>query len=114
MDFKLARPNRFALAIGWRAVALAALAYGVIALLAQTQLYATAVVLAGIALLIGVGIARLIGRVDRSVEQDFERLAVVGSDIPVARLVSRANEPFERAASILNAARAERQQQLEY
>jgi two-component system, NtrC family, nitrogen regulation sensor histidine kinase NtrY len=116
MDSKLARPNRFALAIAWRAVALAAFAYSVISLLAQTQLYATAVVLAAIATLIGLDIARLVGRVDRSVEQDFERLAAVGSDVPVARLagVSRASEPFERAASILNAARAERQQQLEY
>jgi nitrogen fixation/metabolism regulation signal transduction histidine kinase len=116
MDFKLARPHRFALAIGWRAVALAVLAYGVIALLVQTQLYATAVVLAGVAMLIGVDIARLIGRVDRSMEQDFERLAVVGSDVPVGGLeeVSRATEPFERAASVLNAARAKRQQQIEY
>lgn len=116
MDFKLARPSRFALAIGWRAVAVAALAYGIISLLSQTQLYATAAVLAGIAMLIGVDIARVIGRMDRSTEQDFERLAVVGSDVPVARLddVSRPTEPFERTASILSAARAERQQQLEY
>jgi signal transduction histidine kinase len=121
MDFKLARPNRCALAIGWRAVALAALSYGVISLLTQTQLYATAVVLAGVAILIGVDVARVIGRVAHSMEQDLERLAVVGSDIPVAGLnvagldeVSRVTEPFERAASILGAARAERQQQLEY
>jgi nitrogen fixation/metabolism regulation signal transduction histidine kinase len=116
MDFKLARPNRLALAIGWRVVLLAALAYSVISLLSQTQLYATAVVLAGIALLIGVDVARVIGRMERSAEQDFERLAVVGSDIPVARLddVSRATEPFERTASILSTARVERQQQLDY
>lgn len=116
MDFDRARPKRCALAIGWRAVVLAALAYTVIALLAQTQLYATAVVVAGMAAWVVADIARLIARLDRSAEQDFERLAQVGSDIPVASLadVPRANEAFERAAYALNAARTGRQQQLEY
>jgi nitrogen fixation/metabolism regulation signal transduction histidine kinase len=94
----------------------AVLAYGVVQLLASTQLYATALVAAGVAACVIFDIARLAGRAERWAQHDFERLAVVGSDLPLARLgeLPAASEPFERAASLLNAARAERQQQLEY
>jgi nitrogen fixation/metabolism regulation signal transduction histidine kinase len=94
----------------------AVLAYGVVQLLASTQLYATALIAAGVAACVIFDIARLAGRAERWAQHDFERLAVVGSDLPLARLgeLPAASEPFERAASLLNAARAERQQQLEY
>ena len=116
MDSRLARPNRFALALGWRAMLVAVLAYVVVQLLANTQLYATALVAVCLAACVIFDIARLIASAERSAQHDFERLAVVGSDTPFARLsmLPAASEPFARAAGILNAARAERQQQLEY
>ena len=116
MDSKLGRPHRLAFALGWRALLVAVLAYGIVQLLASTQLYATALVAAGVAACVIFDIARLAGRAERWAQHDFERLAVVGSDLPLARLgeLPAATEPFERAASLLNAARAERQQQLEY
>jgi nitrogen fixation/metabolism regulation signal transduction histidine kinase len=94
----------------------AVLAYVIVHLLASTQLYATALIVAGVAAWVIFDIARFVGRAERSAQHDFERLAVVGSDTPLARLgeLPSASGPFERAAGILNAARAERQQQLEY
>lgn len=112
----LARPGRFAIALSWRATLVAALAFTAIQLIANTQLYATAFIVTAIAGLVIADIAKLVGRADRSAQHDFERLTVVGSDIPLARLgaLPPSSLPFDRAAGILNAARAERLQQLEY
>ena len=116
MDFRLGRPSRFAFAVTLRAVFIGVCAFIVMQILARTQLYATAFFVAGLAGLVIGDLAHLIGRAERSAEQDFERLAVEGSDVAVrhrAPLPATA-APFERAASILNAARTERQQHLEY
>jgi signal transduction histidine kinase len=92
----------------------AALAFVAVQLLATTHLYATVIVILGIAALVGADIAQIVARVERSAENDFERLAVLGSETPVVVAGSASLTPFERAAGILNAARAERQRQLEY
>jgi signal transduction histidine kinase len=116
MDIKLGRPRRFVFAVVTRAVLIGACAFTVLQLLTRTQLYATAFFVAAIAALIIADLAYLIGRAERSAELDFERLAVEGSDVAVRHQTHSAESApaYERAASILNAARAERQQQLEY
>jgi two-component system nitrogen regulation sensor histidine kinase NtrY len=116
MDSRIAKPDRFALAVALRAALVGVLAFVVIKLLATTQLYATAFFVAALAALVVADVAQIIGRAERSAEQDFERLAVEGSDMPVPGIehLPRSAGPFERAATILSAARGERQQQLEY
>ncbi len=116
MDSRITRPRRLAVSIALRAAIIGVLAYIVVRLLATTQLYATAFFVAGLAALAVADLAHLIGRAERSAEQDFERLAVEGSDIPVHALphLPPSAASADRASSILNAARAERQQQLEY
>ena len=116
MDFKLGRPRRFVMGVAVRAALVGVLAFILMQLLVRTQLYATAFFVAVLAGLVIGDLAFLIGRTERSAEQDLERLAAEGSDAAVrmrAPLPSSAT-PFERAASLLNAARAERQQHLEY
>ncbi|HEY1282882.1 MAG TPA: ATP-binding protein [Steroidobacteraceae bacterium] len=116
MDYKVGRPRRFLLAVALRAVLVGAFAFIVLQLITYTQLYATALFIAALAALVVGDLAQLIGRAERAAELDFERLAVEGSDVAVRRQAPSADSvaPFERAASILNAARAERQQHLDY
>jgi signal transduction histidine kinase len=116
MDYKLGRPRRFVLAVALRAVLVGVFAFIVLQLLTRTQLYATAFFVAALAALVIADLAHLIGRAERAAELDFERLAVEGGDLAVPQKMPSAGSvaPFERAASILNAARAERQQQIEY
>jgi len=113
VDYKLGRPRRFVIAVALRAALVGAFAFIVLQLLSRTQLYATAFFIATLAALVVADLTALIGRAERAAELDFERLAVEGSDVAV-RQPMPAGEPFERAASILNTARAVRQQQLEY
>src|SRR5262245_45673196 len=115
VDYKLGRPRRFVVAVGLRAAFVGACAFIVLQLLSRTQLYATAFFVAALAALVIADLASLIGRADRAAELDFERLAVEGADVAVrAPKPSEPSTPFERAANVLSAARAERQQQLEY
>src|SRR5262245_1796733 len=116
MDYKLGRPRRFVIAVAIRAVVVAAFAFIVLQLLTYTQLYATAFFVAALAALVIGDLAQLIGRAERAAELDFERLAVEGSDVAVRQPIASTDSiaAFERAATILNKARAERQQRLEY
>jgi C4-dicarboxylate-specific signal transduction histidine kinase len=116
MDYKLGRPRRFVLAVAMRAVLIGTCAFVVMQLLTYTQLYATAFFVSALAALVVADLAYLIGRTERAAEQDFERLAVEGSDVAVRQRIptTETAAPYDRAATILNAARAERQQQLEY
>jgi len=104
------------LAVVLRAALIGTFAFTVLQLLTHTQLYATAFFVAALAALVVADLAQLIGRAERAAELDFERLAVEGSDVAVRQRMPSMDSAaaFERAATILNTARAERQQHLEY
>jgi nitrogen fixation/metabolism regulation signal transduction histidine kinase len=112
MDFRL--PG--ILALTWRIMAIGALIVLATYLFMTTQLYATAIVVAGVAALITVDLARTIARADRSLELFLEGLAAGTSDMPARRLVgfSRLRKEVEKTAAAVSASHAKRQQDIEY
>jgi two-component system nitrogen regulation sensor histidine kinase NtrY len=116
MDFRPFRPRRFALAVGLRATAIGVLVFVVSQLLTATVLYATAILLIAVAAALVVDLSRLAREVEHRAERDFERLATEGCDTIQSAHANVTCEatPMERAAALLNAARAERHQQLDF
>lgn len=138
MDSRLAGAKGLTLAVVWRTVVIAALAFLAFHLLASTHLYATAVLVLVVGGFVATDLAQVVGRIVRSAEHDLERLVANVSDSPAvtgagpgshSRSVGAAlgglggapslgpgqsARPFDQAAAILNAARTERQEQLEY
>lgn len=104
------------MSVTFRALAIGAIAFLVVRLLATTQLYATTFVLALLIILIGVDLARVVIRTDRSAERFLEALTSGVVEVPIRGFagLARLVVPFERAATMLGAARAEQQQQQEY
>src|SRR5258706_13399165 len=68
MDSRAWGASAFAVGLGVRAAIIGLLAAGVAELLIRTHLYATAVVVAGVAAVIGVNLARRVGAADRMLE----------------------------------------------
>lgn len=116
MDSRSLAPGHFALSVAWRVLAASGLAYLVIRLLAVTHLYATALVVAGIAALLIADIARTVSRAHRSTEQLLEALASGVAELFAQNHAGHARSaaPFQRATTMINAARAEQQRQLEH
>jgi len=109
MDSRLSDSGRFTRAVAVRAVIVAGLTYLAIQLFATTHFYATAVLVAGVAALVAVDMGSVISQAARAAERDLERLAIEGSDVPTAAAMStRLGFSADRAAAVLNAARAER------
>ncbi len=115
MDSRISRGGSSAFAIALRAACIGGLAFLAIRLFYSTHLYATAILLLGVAILVATDMGNVIARIARASERDFERLAGEGGDLPLppAAFASHSARPVDRVAAILNAARSERQQQLE-
>ena len=115
MDSRRFGYGRFTFSLTSRALLVAGFAFLVIWLFATTHLYATAVVLILLIIATVADMRQVIGRIARTAERDLERLIGDSSDLPLpAGRTPYSDIPIERAAAVLNAARAERQRQLEY
>jgi two-component system nitrogen regulation sensor histidine kinase NtrY len=116
MDSRTASYSRFAIAVTARALLLGAFAFAIAYLLVSTQRYATAVVLALIALALGFDLGRVVSRADRSLERFLEGLTGDVVELPIQRYLefSRSAAAFERAARVINATRMDRQRRIEY
>jgi nitrogen fixation/metabolism regulation signal transduction histidine kinase len=83
-------------------------------LVAHTQLYATSLVVAGIAAIIIADLARCITRAERRVEHFFDSLKAGDADAPAPRRSAsgRSTSPLDDAVARVQTERAESQQQL--
>src|SRR5215469_5469658 len=115
MDSRVSDVGRSTRAIAVRAVIIGGLGFLAVRLFATTHLYATAVFVVGLALIVAVDMGSVISKVARAAERDLERLAIEGSDVPLPSAVrERLGFTADRAAAVLNAARAERLRQLDF
>lgn len=116
MDCRFLRAIRPSLSLSIRVICVAALAFASFELFLRTQRYATGFMLLGMASIVVLSISNTIKKLSRTFEWDLERLVVEGSDVPLNRSAEMASQPvsIEQASALLNAAKAERQKQLEY
>lgn len=116
MTFSLSRPSRFVLAVTMRAVVVGLLAFLAIWLIVSAHLFATALVVIIIALFVVADLGKVVSRAGRWMEQDLEQLTAEVSDTPVAAIAPRGphESALTRSITLLNAARAGRQRQLDY
>jgi two-component system nitrogen regulation sensor histidine kinase NtrY len=116
MASKIGGVGAFTLGVSTRAAAIGGLTWGVIELLATSQLYATALVLAAVAAVVALDLARAVGRADRELGRFVDALAAESFDRPAQgvagfRLMA---EAVDGATAKLAGARAERQQRIGY
>jgi two-component system, NtrC family, nitrogen regulation sensor histidine kinase NtrY len=115
MDSRVADSGRFTRAVAVRAVIVAGLTYLAIQLFVTTHLYATAALVAGVAALVAVDMGSVISQAARAAERDLERLAIEGSDVPLAPAMrARLGFSADHAAAVLHAARTERLRQIDF
>src|SRR6185295_1703871 len=116
MVSRLSRPGRFVLAVTMRAALLGALAFLAIWLIIPSHLFATALVVVIVALFVVADLAKVVSRAGRWMEQDLEQLTAEVSDTPVVAIAPRSPDEsaLTRSITLLNAARAGRQRQLDY
>ena len=115
MDSRAWGASAFAVGLSVRAVVIGLLAAGVAELLIHTHLYATAVVVAGVAAVVGVSLARSVGAADRMLETFLggvtadvaERPAGAAVGFPALSLAMR------RATDSLDQARLVRQRRID-
>lgn len=114
MDCRVGPYFRFGCSVAIRAGLIGLLACGVGYLLIVTQLYAAALTLAMLAAALGVDLARVVGRADRSMESAAEAVLFGESLLPHRnrRVFSRSLTLLERAAAVAAAARFEQQQRI--
>jgi nitrogen fixation/metabolism regulation signal transduction histidine kinase len=114
MVFRLSGTSQFVLGVSIRSILLGGLTILFVQLVAHTQLYATSFVVAGLAAVVIADLARCIGRADRRVERFIESLRAGDADVPLKQSTDsgRALAVFSDAAFAVQAARAERQQEL--
>jgi two-component system nitrogen regulation sensor histidine kinase NtrY len=114
MGFRVARPNQFVFGISIRAIVLGSLTMLFVRLVAHTQLYATSLVVAGIAAIIIADLARCITRADRRVEHFIDSLRAGGADVPAHRRSASGSStsPFDDAMFRVQVERTEWRQQL--
>ena len=104
----------FAVGVWTRAIVIGALGFAGVAAGAH-HLYATALVLAGAAGLVGLDIARSADAADRTLAQFVDGLMAEGAERPVAPAgVRRMGDAIERAMIRLGAARAQRQRRVDF
>jgi two-component system nitrogen regulation sensor histidine kinase NtrY len=106
----------FSVGIGVRAALVGVIAFAILQLLATQHLYATAIVLSGIAALILVDLARYVSKGDRMLERFVEGLAAGELERPArgASGFGRLRGAIERAVTALDAARVRPQQQIDH
>lgn len=116
MDSRTVAHSQFALSISLRALLIGSLAFLCIYLLVTTHFYATALVVALLATLIGVDMVRTIARAESATERFLEGLTADVIEVPVQKIAgfSRLVAPFERASTALQAARTEQRLQADY
>jgi two-component system nitrogen regulation sensor histidine kinase NtrY len=107
--------SQFVLGVSIRAAVLGGLAMLLVQLVAHTQLYATSLVVAGLAAVIVADLARCITRADRRVENFIESLKAGDADVPAGKRSASGRSPslFDGAVVRVQTERAERQQQLD-
>jgi two-component system, NtrC family, nitrogen regulation sensor histidine kinase NtrY len=115
MGFRVAGPSQLVLGISIRTIVLGGLTMLFVRLVAHTQLYATSLLVAGIAAVIIADLARCITRADRRVEHFIDSLKAGDADIPAHRrnASGRPPSPFDDAVVRVMTERAERQQQID-
>ena len=111
-----ARPSPFIVAVLLRALLLGGLTWVVIELLSTTRLYATTLVVLGVAALIIADLVRIVARADRAVERFLAALSAdaVETAPRTASGLGRLSLPFERAVASLQAVRSTQRQRGEY
>jgi nitrogen fixation/metabolism regulation signal transduction histidine kinase len=114
MVFRLSGTSQFVLGVSIRCIVLGGLTMLFVQLAAHTQLYATSFVVAGLVAVVIADLARCISRADRRVERFIEGLRAGDADMPLKNSPDsvRTLAAFSDAAATVQAARAERQQQL--
>jgi PAS domain-containing protein len=110
MESRILGANPFVVRVAVRAVLIGALACGALQLLLTTHLYATALVIIGLASVVIADLRKIVGNADHTVERSLESLTAEAGDMPLLRVSARA----QRAATLLQIERAERQQHLDY
>ena len=104
----------FALGAGLRAAAVSALAFGIL-MAGERRLWATAVVLAGVAGLVLLDLMRSIWSADRTLAQFIEGVTAEGYERPTTPIgLSALGEAIRTALDRLAAVRAERQQRTDF
>jgi two-component system nitrogen regulation sensor histidine kinase NtrY len=116
MVSRISRPARFVVAVTIRAVLVGALSLLAIWLAVSAKLYATVLVVVILIAVIVVDLVNIVNRAARWLEDDLELLTAEVSDVPSAAFAPRATgeSPLDRARSLLNAARTERQRHHDY
>jgi nitrogen fixation/metabolism regulation signal transduction histidine kinase len=105
--------GQFVLQVSVRSIALGFLTLLFVELLARTQFYATSLVVAVLAALVILDLARCIGRSDRRVERFIDGLKAGDADVPLRKFGDRGLAPFKDAAATVQAVRAEQQQRID-
>ncbi|MEP7311743.1 MAG: ATP-binding protein [Pseudomonadota bacterium] len=110
------RPSPFIVAVLLRALLLGVLTFVVMQLLVTTHLYATTLVVFGVAALIVADLVRVVSRADRTVERFLAALSADSVETAPrnAAGLGRLSVPFERAAASLQAVRATQSRRSEY
>jgi nitrogen fixation/metabolism regulation signal transduction histidine kinase len=109
------RAAPFAAGVALRAALIGALAFAAVALAAWPHYYATAALLAGAGVLVGLDLARIAAASDRTLAQFVDGLFAEGYDRPGRRPgAGRLGAAIDRALGELAALRAERQRRLDY
>lgn len=105
----------FAAGIAVRAVVIGALAFGAVALAAWPHYYAAAAIVLGLAVLVGLDLARGAAAADRTLAQFVDGLFAEGYDRPGRRPgAGRLGAAIDRALDELGRMRAARQRRLDY
>jgi nitrogen fixation/metabolism regulation signal transduction histidine kinase len=115
MAFRLAGAGQFVLGVSIRSIVLGLLTILFVQLVAHTQFYATAFVVAGLTAMVIADLARCIGRADRRVERFIDGLSAGDADVPLKKTAGpgRTPAPFDDAVVTVQAARAEQQQRID-
>jgi signal transduction histidine kinase len=116
MGSRIPRPAKFVLGVTFRAVLIGALSYLAIWLAISPKLYATVLVVVIVIAVVVAGLVTSVTRAARWLEDDLECLTAEVSDLPSAAFapLPAGESPLDRARSLLNAARTERQRHHDY
>jgi two-component system nitrogen regulation sensor histidine kinase NtrY len=115
MGFRMIGTGQFVLGVSLRSILLGLLTILFIQLVAHTQFYATAFVVAGLTAMIIADLARCIGRADRRVERFIDSLRAGDADVPLKKMAGPGQTlaPFDDAVVSVRVARAGQQQRID-
>lgn len=107
-------PNRFALSLLLRAVAMGGLGYVLVQLLSTTHWYATSALVAVVLAWLALDVARSIARLDRSIEQVLGVVASDAADSPILYGGTTIDAGMNKAVHALRVQRTAQERELEY